>query len=130
MSLQQTYLDLVNIRFTKRDLQEYLKMCSSFDNKGNIHPRVILTPNGRPIPADDYQKVIGARELVKPLDFSKTMSEAKTLRLHKQSYKAGMRALYGNNWKNKSRKLGYNNVPSNKEDYNEVAQEVANLKLS
>ena len=130
MSLQQTYLDLVNIRFTKRDLQEYLKMCSSLDNKGNIHPRVILTPNGRPIPADDYQKVIGARELVKPVDFSKTPAEAKTLRLHKQSYKAGMRALYGNNWKRISGKLGYNNVPSSKEDYNKVAQEVANLKLS
>ena len=127
---QQSYIDLTKVRFTRRDLQEYMKMCSSIDHKGNIHPRVILTPNGRPIPSSEYQKAIGAWKLVEPIDFSKSFSEAKTLQLHKQSYKAGMRALYGNNWKRISRKLGYNNVPSNKEDYNEVAQEVANLKLS
>ena len=127
---QQSYIDLTKVRFTRRDLQEYMKMCSSIDNKGNIHPRCIITPNGKPIPANEYQKAIGARELVKPVDFSKTPAEAKTLRLHKQSYKAGMRALYGNDWKVISRKLGYNNIPSNKEDYNKVAQEVVNLKLS
>ena len=124
------YINLTKIKFSNRDLQEYLKMCSSIDKYGNVHPRVILSPNGKPIPANDYQKAIGDRELVKPLDFSKTMSEIKTLRLHKQSYKAGMRALFGENWKKTSRKLKYHNVPSEKWLHDEIKKEVTNLKLS
>ena len=125
--MAQSYINLTAIKFSNRDLQEYLKMCSSIDKYGNVHPRCILTPSGNPIPADEYQKAIGARKLKDKFDFSKSDSDRRTLELHKQSYKTGMRALFGSDWKKTSRKLKYNNVPSEKWLRDEIVQEVTNL---
>ena len=125
--MAQSYIDLAGIKFTRAELLSFLQACSSIDRKGIVRSEAILGHNGKPIPSDEYQKLIGAWKLREIPNFSKTYTQTQQLKNHKNDYKAGMRVLFGSNWKKISRKLGYNNVPSNKEDYNRVAQEVANL---
>jgi hypothetical protein len=80
--------NIANVKFTKKELSEYLKMCSSIDSKGNIHPRVMFGANGKPLPAQEYQKVIGAHKLVEKCDFSKTPYEKARLKRLKTEYKS------------------------------------------
>ncbi len=127
--MAKSYIDITGIPFSKRELTEYLKMCSSIDSKGNIHPRVILSPNGKPIPAQEYQKLIGAHKLRELANFDKTPYERSRAKRMKLQHKNSMRDFYGPNWRIVSSKLSRYNVPESKEERQQLLQEMSNLNL-
>lgn len=103
-----------------RELKDLLNDCQSVERVKIVHghklyiwkKRAVLDKSGKPIPLDEFM----ANEVVMQepaYDMSKGPDAIKRIAEAKNSYKASMRALLGDNWKNLSRKFKIYNAPTN-----------------
>ena len=123
-------MSITGIRFSRRELNEWNVMMSSIDRNGNFKFSAVLNSNGRPIPLDEFMKITGQRNLQTRADFSKTPQEKELYNSTKAIWKNGMRLFFGENWRVVSKKVGYNNIPTDRETRLEVKKLISNLKLS
>jgi len=123
-------MSITGIRFSRRELNEWNAMTSSIDRNGNYKTSAILDSNGRPVPLDEFMEVTGQRTLQTRADFSKTPQEKEDYASAKAIWKNGMRLFFGENWRVVSKKVGYNNIPTDRETRLEVKKLISNLKLS
>jgi len=77
--------------WSREELKKFLKITSSIDHRGNIHPRAILDRYGKPIPSSNFQKITGAWNLVTPVSFEKNEQEKLKIKRVKRAYKKNMK---------------------------------------
>lgn len=101
-------------KWSKKELEEFLQNCSSFNKKGLTLPKAMLDHKGNPIPLEDFMKATGQRNQRKSFDFSKTPEEKERLAKARSAYKtAKMRE-----WKKVAKTPGYrNHIPSTEKIY-------------
>lgn len=120
------------MKHTKKDLNEWMEMCSSIKKiikhpRGETivwHPRAMLSDNGSLISLPLFLKRNGERNMVQPIDFSKSYGEKEQVRLVKSQYKASMRSFFGPMWKKCSRALNAHNIPEQKDVRKQLQGEI------
>jgi hypothetical protein len=116
-------------KLTNKELKEYLKICSSIDHNGNVHPRAILDSSGKPIPASVFKMLTGAWVIIdKYPDFSKSPQEREQVKKAMRLWKKEMEDFFGPNWRYISKKLKYRNVPDDDKVKEALKREVACLQ--